>query len=291
MQEFDYAVACFSEASSSDEDIANVMLRCAATKKVQEGLETLRRSTQSGGTVASLYLDFKALPLHSGGGWTLGLARIVAVPAAVSAPTAESASLCIEAAAPMVFDVYEDDTDYDPYDLRPERPVRIVGERTISHGDVVVLRGADRWIAPRGAIDATFLKLEGPIRRPLSVAFNRETLMPVHAGFADQVHTGRDFFATLLTALTAPGEPLATNVDPEEREALAEFLAHQSVDPELHLVTRWKYLQSLGRVDASRAIAPLAAIAAGSGSVIGERARATLAARGAASGPSRAMPS
>src|SRR5579871_1361814 len=277
MDEFDAAVACVKQQSSEHEAIVAAMRRCAATEEVAKGIRTLRSATHSASTTPSFYLDFRALPLVRRNGWTLGLARIIAPPAATSAPTAESATLCIEATGPLTFDIYEDSVGYDTNDLRPEQPIRHVGEQIVGEGDVVVLRGAQRWLAPRGTIDATFLKLEGPAQRPLSIAFDRQTLMPTHAGFADQTHTGRDFFGTLMAALTAPTEPLAEHMSAKERESLIAFLLDQGTDTGLHLTTRWKYIQALGRLDAAKVVTPLTQIARDSRSVIGDRARSTLA--------------
>lgn len=261
------------------EILAEALRDIGQRPEVQDAASGLKDDAQSSATISSLYLGFRLKVLEQRDGWNLTIARMTEQAEAISTPTGCSAALCLASGGPIEFEHYEDPAPKQDFDVRRGDPVTVSGKSFVSPGDVVVTRPGAPWSAPIGKFDVTFLKLDGPATVPMSVAFDRRTLLPVSVGFADQDHTARDFFASLISDLMRQPWPILQSMPASEREALEAYLHRQGAREDVHLVTRWKFLQSLGQLRPSAALEILEGIGRQSQSIIGQKARAICDAR------------
>lgn len=256
--------------------LAEALRAYSESDAVRAALVQVKASEHAAASVSSLYMGYRTIVLERAGGWDLSLARLSREANTVARPTNTSVALCLESKAPVRFERYFDPADCSPLDVPASSHIFHEGHYFVGQGDVVVTTPGNRWAAPSGEMDCVWLKLDTPAVIPMSVAFDRATLLSVSVGFADENHTARDFFASLLLSLLQPTEALLGAMSASERAQLSAFVSYQAERRDTHLVTRWKYLQSLGRLEPAKAIAVLEDIARESHSFVGERARALL---------------
>jgi hypothetical protein len=257
--------------------LAEALRAYARSEAVCAAVAQLKYPAHAAASISSLYLGYRAHLLEQADGWQLSLARLSREAETVSRPSSRSLVLCVETDAPICFERYFDPANDDPFDVPDPRDLVREGHYFVAAGDVVVTEPASRWSVPAGDFDCVLLKLDGPATIPMTQAFDRATLAPTGMGFSDQKHTARDFFASLVLHLLQPSEGILDSMSLSEREQLTFFVARQAERGDTHMVTRWKYLQSLGHLQPAKAFAILEEIARDSRSIVGDRARALLA--------------
>jgi hypothetical protein len=265
--------------------LGSVLDHLCETVEIKDALTVLSQRATAPSTIASLYLGYRSMLVSHVGDWSLVLARIETPADKVSLPTGRSVTKCLSTAHPVQFDVLHDDIEWDSFDIRGPSPLVRTGNYVMGVGDFIVVDDLSHFAAPTGTIDAIFLKIEGPTLRPLSVAFDRETLAFASFGLADQRQTAGDFFASLLhTLLADTADPLQAHLSAGEAKQLTAYVAMMAADPDLHMSVRWKYIQALGRLSGPLAVAALGEIAARSTSAIGDHARRALSRHAQAAG-------
>lgn len=262
----------------SDEQAESALLTAAELPVVQQALDRLYATDVATASVASLYSGFRSELLWERNGWALSICRITSTAQALSVPAGQSHALYLTGSCSIVCDGYSDQSDWEPLDLRPPTPLSKLGERRLAQGEFLHIRNRAEFFVPREIDDAVFLKLEGPACIPLSVAFRRDDLRQDSLSFSDQKYTAIDFFASLMAHLMRDeGGDFLNTFEDSEKSALLDFVERQATDPDIHLVSRWKFIQALGCLSKSDTEKALEQIAADSSSVIGQNARRILA--------------
>lgn len=282
MTAFETLVQAVEEGCKDDGQLSALMWACLEDPAAAVARQQLREQALGTATVAALYAGYRTIPLGRCGKWHLSLTRISDASDHVPTPICRSVALCIESDGPVRSDEFCDDVRYDLDDMRPEEPIRHVATRFVETGDLIKSFAYDRWSALSGTVNASFLKLETATERPITIAFDRESLEPVSIGFADHQHTARHFVSGLLHHLAGREENIMRHMPEQEVRDLRTFLEGAAHDKDTHLLTRWKYVQALGCLDGPRAREALRDIADQSTSRIGAAARQLLAGTAAA---------
>lgn len=231
--------------------------------QMREKISRLRQSRLGIKTSADLLENTRIETIEQHGAICSRLIWIDSSPSSIGTLSGHSLGYAVDIQRPFIVETFAVLGTGDVGDIPSKPEISLHSSCSVSAGSAFLLK-AGAWAYRISGLDNNSLihRIDAESELPFNFTFDRASLEFTSVSFSDVAGTRDDFFIQLAGAV---GLELGRGNDSlnwsGERTALIKFLETASASREVNIFSRWKAIQSLGKINPPSAITALEAMA------------------------------
>jgi hypothetical protein len=201
------------------------------------------------------YADAKIIRIAEHIGWSVSLGRFAAEAPFISTPSCNSIVHRISGEEPLEYISYEVSGPVDVLNSRDPATISYTRKISLNSGSTIaVTPNIGAAIISGNVENSTFLRIDGPTLRKVSLSFDKETHSLVFIGFSDSESTGNHFAVDIIQQILLDSDdPTMILADIVSHNG-DQFMKSELYNSNLHISTKWKIAQILSSIDHSQII-------------------------------------